>query len=354
MKIIKMSADTFWKGEVRVQGQIEDETKVYQTRIFIKGSQIYDYSCSCAEGNSFRGPCVHAKALQEAFARQQKAEHTPPVSTSPEIRMMIREYTNREVARILGEEEREPVYLYPYLQIRHGEVLLEARIGREKRYIVKNLLEFAQAVHGGKRVEYGKGMAFEHVPSAFAPESRPFLDLLLEEADAYIRHYEEIRSHAGLPLPVMRALALGSAARDRLFDLLEGKEVQTEDGEGAERVCRVERKDPRFPVEVEARGDGIAVTVPSALTSFRGEQRLYVADGLHLFGCSELYTETMGVFLEQMEQGGRECGSRKEKWSYWLEAGIFRSFMRGCWKAWRHWGSCRARRSIGRNTAQRR
>lgn len=313
MKIIKMSVDTFWKGEVRVQGQIEDETKVYQTRIFIKGSQIYDYSCSCAEGNSFRGPCVHAKALQEAFARQQKAEHTPPVSTSPEIRMMIREYTNREVARILGEEEREPVYLYPYLQIRRGEVLLEARIGREKRYIVKNLLEFAQAVHSGKRVEYGKGMAFEHVPSAFAPESRPFLDLLLEEADAYIRHYEEMRGHAGLPLPVMRALTLGSAARDRLFDLLEGKEVQTEDEKGAERVCRVERKDPRFPVEVEARGDGIAVTVPSALTSFRGEQRLYVADGLHLFGCSELYTETMGVFLEQMEQGGRECRSRKEK-----------------------------------------
>ena len=313
MKIIKMSVDTFWKGEVRVQGQIEDETKVYQTRIFIKGSQIYDYSCSCAEGNSFRGPCVHAKALQEAFARQQKAEHTPPVSTSPEIRMMIREYTNREVARILGEEEREPVYLHPYLQIRRGEVLLEARIGREKRYIVKNLLEFAQTVHSGKRVEYGKGMAFEHVPSAFAPESRPFLDLLLEEADAYIRHYEEMRGHAGLPLPVMRALTLGSAARDRLFDLLEGKEVQTEDEKGAERVCRVERKDPRFPVEVEARGDGIAVTVPSALTSFRGEQRLYVADGLHLFGCSELYTETMGVFLEQMEQGGRECGSRKEK-----------------------------------------
>lgn len=313
MKIIKMSVDTFWKGEVRVQGQIEDETKVYQTRIFIKGSQIYDYSCSCAEGNSFRGPCVHAKALQEAFARQQKAEHTPPVSTSPEIRMMIREYTNREVARILGEEEREPVYLHPYLQIRRGEVLLEARIGRKKRYIVKNLLEFAQAVHSGKRVEYGKGMAFEHVPSAFAPESRPFLDLLLEEADAYIRHYEEMRGHAGLPLPVMRALTLGSAARDRLFDLLEGKEVQTEDEKGAERVCRVERKDPRFPVEVEARGDGIAVTVPSALTSFRGEQRLYVADGLHLFGCSELYTETMGVFLEQMEQGGRECGSRKEK-----------------------------------------
>ena len=52
-----------------------------------------------------------------------------------------------------------------------------------------------------------------------------------------------MRGHAGLPLPVMRALTLGSAARDRLFDLLEGKEVQTEDEKGAERVCQVERKD---------------------------------------------------------------------------------------------------------------
>ena len=73
MKIIKMSVDTFWKGEVRVQGQIEDETKVYQTRIFIKGSQIFDYSLSCAAGNPILCPCAHAKAHQEAFARQQKA-----------------------------------------------------------------------------------------------------------------------------------------------------------------------------------------------------------------------------------------------------------------------------------------
>ena len=132
-------------------------------------------------------------------------------------------------------------------------MLLEARIGREKRYIVKNLLEFAQAVHSGKRVEYGKAWRLNTSRLPLRRKARPFLDLLLEEADAYIRHYEEMRGHAGLPLPVMRALTLGSAARDRLFDLLEGKEVQTEDEKGAERVCRVERKDPRFPVEVEAR-----------------------------------------------------------------------------------------------------
>ena len=99
-----MSVDTFWKGEVRVQGQIEDETKVYQTRIFIKGSRIYDYALFLSGGKFISGVPAHAKALQEAFARQQKAEHTLPVSTSPEIRMMIREHTNREVARILARK----------------------------------------------------------------------------------------------------------------------------------------------------------------------------------------------------------------------------------------------------------
>ena len=334
MKIIKMSMEMrFWKAECRYRDRLRMRQR-YIRQEFLSGSRDL-FPLLFLWRKFIPEVCIACKkALQEAFARQQKAEHTPPVSTSPEIRMMIREYTNREVARILGEEEREPVYLHPYLQIRRGEVLLEARIGREKRYIVKNLLEFAQAVRSGKRVEYGKGMAFEHVPSAFAPESRPFLDLLLEEADAYRRHYEEMRGHAGLPLPVMRALTLGSAARDRLFDLLEGKEVQTEDKKGAERVCRVERKDPRFPVEVEAMGDGIAVTIPSALTSFRGEQRLYVADGLHLFGCSELYTETMGDFLEQMEQGGRGAGSGEKLGSCWLKQDVT-LFLCTC-RCWRH------------------
>ena len=107
-------------------------------------------------------------------------------------------------------------------------------------------------------------------------------------------------------------------------------------------------------MEVEARGDGIAVTVPSALTSFRGEQRLYVADGLHLFGCSELYTENDGRFLEQMEQGGRECGSRKEKRELLVGSRDIPLFYARVLEGMEALGSCRARRSIGRNTAQRR
>lgn len=104
MKIIKMSVDTFWKGEVRVQGQIEDETKVYQTRIFIKGSQIYDYSCSWCGGKFIPGSLRACKSASggvcppaESRAYTAGFDFAGDPDDDPE-------YTNREVARILGEE----------------------------------------------------------------------------------------------------------------------------------------------------------------------------------------------------------------------------------------------------------
>ena len=75
MKIIKMSVDTFWKGEVRVQGQIEDETKVYQTRIFIKGSQIYDYSCLVRREIHSGVPAF----MQKRFRRRLPASRKPSI-----------------------------------------------------------------------------------------------------------------------------------------------------------------------------------------------------------------------------------------------------------------------------------
>ena len=65
MAVKDISVDTFWKGEVRVSGQVEDQGAVYQTKIYVKGSQIIDYSCSCCRENSFRGICSHGQELYQ-------------------------------------------------------------------------------------------------------------------------------------------------------------------------------------------------------------------------------------------------------------------------------------------------
>ena len=62
MRIEGLSADTFWKGEVRVSGLVTDGKEQHKARIYVKGSQVYDYSCSCVAGNSYRGMCPHCEA----------------------------------------------------------------------------------------------------------------------------------------------------------------------------------------------------------------------------------------------------------------------------------------------------
>lgn len=57
--------------------------------------------------------CPHEKALYQHYLAQAKETHQQPVSTSPRVRTMIREYTNREVAEIVREQKEEQVEFVP-------------------------------------------------------------------------------------------------------------------------------------------------------------------------------------------------------------------------------------------------
>lgn len=54
MEVTGLSADTFWKGETEIRGEVTDGTERYRVRILRKGSQIFDYSCSRVDKNGKR------------------------------------------------------------------------------------------------------------------------------------------------------------------------------------------------------------------------------------------------------------------------------------------------------------
>ena len=105
MKIVKMDANSFWKGEAGVVGLVEDQAHTFKTKLYLKNGQVKDYSCTCEKGNSYRGICAHGEALFAYYKQQKEEESKPPVHTSNQAHTMIREYTNREVAQILAEDE---------------------------------------------------------------------------------------------------------------------------------------------------------------------------------------------------------------------------------------------------------
>ena len=132
MSIRDMTVDTFWKGEVRVQAVAEDGEGSYRTRIFIKHGEIYDYHCSCPYGSSYKGICEHGLELFKKYRLREQEMNALPVSTSPAVRAMIREYTNREVARIMGEETAPVVEFVPCLIISRRGVSLPSTIAKKR------------------------------------------------------------------------------------------------------------------------------------------------------------------------------------------------------------------------------
>lgn len=244
MQVTGLSSDTFWRGESEIRGVVTDGGEKYRVRILRKGSQIFDYSCShmdksgknvgicslsCTQTRDGIAMCAHGKAVMETFLNQEEPGALRPVSTSQKVRFMVREYTNREVSRIMGAGEEGKVRLIPRLFFERDRLKALFFVGQEKLYQVKDLVTFAQAVEFERSVEYGKGLSFHHSVQAFEPECRPLVLFLTEMVSVYREHYSQLKKGPWGIEPVLKELILGPGGRERFFSIMENQILECED-----------------------------------------------------------------------------------------------------------------------------
>lgn len=304
MKVSQITANAFWKGETGVKALVEDQGKEYRASLHLKGSQVFDYSCSCAQGNSYRGMCAHCQALFKAYEEQEAGNQGKTVITSAQARAMIREYTNGEVARIMSEGQGEQIYLSVSVLVNRREVKLEVKLGRDRLYLVKDLAAFADAMDHGTYVEYGKNLAFYHNRSVFVKECRPLLDFMLEVINSYCEQHEQMQKSSFSARPVMRYLNLSKTARDRFFQIMKGNTLEFEDQRGEKRRLEISWRNPDLTVVADREGrDGVRVSIDKNLLVLKGETHLYIGDLKRLYCCDQPCSETLGVFLSQMMSG---------------------------------------------------
>ena len=302
MNISEIKTNTFWKGEAEVKGLVEDQGKLYQTRIYVKGSQLRDYSCSCAEGNSYKGPCVHAKTLFDRYEKGQTRDGAP-VYTDQEVRSLIREYTNREVARIIQEEENSSVRLAPVLLVggKGKNLRLEFKIGRDRFYILKDLTAFVKAMEMGALAEYGKNLAFHHSLEALVPESRPLAEFIIETVHTFQGYYSQFRKTAYETRPILRELTVNRENIDSFFGMVMDQYVDVRIQEGPAEPFLVSHFNPDFKVRVKKKGrDGLSVSLDGYRFSFMGERHLYLESQGKICRCDEECSRVMSLFIEKM------------------------------------------------------
>lgn len=304
MKVSHITTNAFWKGESGVKAVVEDQGREYKASLHIKGSQAIDYSCSCAQGNSYRGMCSHCQALFQAYKEQESENQGRIVTTSQQARAMIREYTNREVARIMSEGEGEQVKLFVAMMAGRRELKLEFKLGKDRLYVLKDLSAFVRAVANGTYVEYGKNLSFHHSVQAFQKESQPLLEFVMEVVNTYLEHHEQFQKAAFTTSPLMRFLTLSRTSMDRFFGLMKGNLLEIEDHKGHSRQVAVTDKSPELTVTVRRRGrEGVLVSIPKDLMVLEGERYLYFADTKYLYCCDQECSEALLIFFKQMTEG---------------------------------------------------
>ena len=300
MMIQHFQIDSFWKGEARVIGSVQDGESLYDAAVFLRDGRMQDYSCSCEGGLSGAECCPHCRELYSRFLTEREKDPVRQVTTSVGVRELIRQYEKRALSRTAGELEKAAAELIPTLHIDHGKAALTCRFRGKKEYKIRDLAVFAGAVRDGLWQEYGKDLAFTHTPDAFSEKSRPLLALILQQADACVERYREAVRKNGV-MPYTPALPLDRAGRDRLFDILEGGRLEAELNGQVGFSLRLIRGNPPFSAEARPEGtEGISVAIPSALYAFYGETDLYVADWQALYRCGSAYTDVMGPFLTRM------------------------------------------------------
>ena len=77
MKIVRMNTSSFWKGEAGVKGLVEDQGKTYNVTLYLGSGRVKDYSCSCKEGNSYKG--MGTPFLRIINSRRKKNQSLPSI-----------------------------------------------------------------------------------------------------------------------------------------------------------------------------------------------------------------------------------------------------------------------------------
>ena len=301
MKITEMTVSTFWKGELGIKGTVTDQEQSYKVNLFVKGSQVRDYSCSCVNGNSFRGMCEHAKLMWETGRKELKPEIGTRVMTSQEVRTMIREYTNREVARITAEGDAGEIRLIPKLYLMPGGVELELVLNKDRTYMLKDLITFGQAMEDRAYVEYGKHLAFYHDVSVFAQDCRELALFVTDLVSAYKEYYHQFRKNAHSSISNLNRLKLNRGNLDRFMTLMQGTRLEIRISGGVSVQPKITGAISDLPVTIERTGsDGVRISIDTQWYYILGEQYLYLGNKQALYCLDEEATEALKVFIVQM------------------------------------------------------
>ena len=187
------SVDTvFLRGEDEMHGVIKCTGKEGENQFpmiaYFKKHQVTYMNCECETcrkdyyryySNSGKCYCAYTWGMMEALKDYLK-EYSLGDATDKKAMRLMESFQKQKFNQVISkvQQETEELQLEPKLSLQKGKFMLSFRIGREKKYVVKNLVQFCKNVEEGDTGIYGSSYEVNHNIDNFDANARKWIGFL--------------------------------------------------------------------------------------------------------------------------------------------------------------------------------
>lgn len=298
IEILDISEDMVKGGliiDAAAEGRYYEE---YDVQIICdeKGN-ITDYYCDCPAYENYAGMCKHCAAVALKFLEEQEA--------NPCLRFGVREQqTDQEILDVMGALAREKrtneqeangtIELVPEITeekeyyYRPRSRYLSFRIGSERKYVLKNMSDFIEAVDNEEQVSYGKQLSFVHCKSAFTETAWKYVQFIRSAAVSYQYRYDRLGKRMELTEPIFAEFLAISLGKEIDYSC-EGKRYKT---------LKILDKNPPLKCVLKEEEDHFTFSIP-CMEIIEGRSWLFAKIKNTVYCCSDDYYRT-ACLLQQL------------------------------------------------------
>ena len=270
-------------------------------------SQIVGSLCSCSDFYQSEGLCCHCVAILLKYISRRHIQTSFPSKKQNRIgQTLIESYIHQSSGSHYPAEASETkvlIELEPILHKQYHKLSVDFKIGTGKKYVIKDLLEFARLIRQGELFQYGKNLKFFHEPEAFTTESRNMLAFIMQRIEEYEYHFHCVQdsTYRFQTMKALRYLPLSPTAVDMFLNMMIGHTLQF-DLDDHIRPIYVTDGDPELTLELKAKdSDTYHLTIEDCLI-LSGARTFWILKDKILYRCSEAFKKDMQPYLTELNR----------------------------------------------------
>ena len=270
-------------------------------------NQIVGSLCSCSDFYQSEGLCCHCVAILLKYISRRHIQTSFPSKKQNRIgQTLIESYIHQSSGTHYPAEASETkvlIELEPILHKQYHKLSVDFKIGTGKKYVIKDLLEFARLIHQGELFQYGKNLKFFHEPEAFTTESRNMLAFIMQRIEEYEYHFHCVQdsTYRFQTMKALRYLPLSPTAVDMFLNMMIGHTLQF-DLDDHIRPIYVTDGDPELTLELKAEdSDTYHLTIEDCLI-LSGARTFWILKDKILYRCSEAFKKDMQPYLTELNR----------------------------------------------------